>query len=138
MTDERLNKIYDKTHGCCHICHKKLSFSNYALHGTKGCWEVEHSVAKAKGGSDRLNNLYPACILCNRSKGVLSTRTVRKYNGKTRAPYSKAKKDMIKNDNMLGVGSLGFAIGAGLGGPLGGVIGAIIGSEIGKNMSVKK
>jgi 5-methylcytosine-specific restriction endonuclease McrA len=38
--------------------------------GERGVWEVEHSVARAKCGSNHGNNLYAACITCNRSKGV--------------------------------------------------------------------
>lgn len=32
----RLRKIYDKTDGYCHICHKKLAFSNHGITGAKG------------------------------------------------------------------------------------------------------
>jgi hypothetical protein len=138
MSEDRLNAIYDKTHGCCHICHKKLSYCNYGVRDAKGSWQIEHSVPKAKGGTDHLNNLFPACIPCNLEKGVLHTNTVRKRNGVTRAPYSKAKKERIKNDNMLGFGALGFAIGAGVGGPLGGIILAVLGSEFGKKVSLKR
>jgi hypothetical protein len=60
MDYERLNRIYDKTDGYCHICHKKLSFSNYACCGAKGAWEIDHSNAKINGGSNHLNNLFPA------------------------------------------------------------------------------
>ena len=58
MTNDRLNLIYDKTHGCCHLCHKKLAFINYGIYGAKGAWHIEHSKAKANGGTDHLNNLY--------------------------------------------------------------------------------
>ena len=138
MNEDRLNAIYDKTDVYCHICHKKLSYSNYGVLGAKGSWHIEHSVPRAKGGTDHLNNLFPACIRCNLEKGTLHTKTVRKWNGVTRAPYNKSKKDEIKNDNMLGAGTLGFVIGAGIGGPLAGIICAAIGSEIGKSMSLKR
>jgi 5-methylcytosine-specific restriction endonuclease McrA len=65
---EILRRIYDRTEGHCHICGKKLSFANYAISSGRGAWEVEHSVAKATGGTNHLNNLFPACITCNRSK----------------------------------------------------------------------
>ena len=29
ITNERLRAIYIKTDGCCHLCHRKLSFTNY-------------------------------------------------------------------------------------------------------------
>ncbi|HZW06078.1 MAG TPA: HNH endonuclease, partial [Phycisphaerales bacterium] len=64
-TREQLTAIYDRTSGYCHLCGKKLALTNYAAHGHKGAWEVEHSVPRACGGSDRLNNLYAAHISCN-------------------------------------------------------------------------
>ena len=32
---------------------------------------MEHSVPKAKGGTDYLRNLFPACISCNLDKGTV-------------------------------------------------------------------
>jgi hypothetical protein len=40
MDDQKLNAIYDKTGGRCHICHDKLAFSNYGLFGARGAWEI--------------------------------------------------------------------------------------------------
>jgi len=73
FSSEQLNQIYNRTSGYCHICHKKLAFKNYGVFGARGAWEVEHSNPQAKGGTNRLNNLYPACITCNRSKGASRT-----------------------------------------------------------------
>ena len=40
-----------------------------------GCpLEVEHVVARAKGGSDRISNLALACVPCNRAKGARDVR----------------------------------------------------------------
>jgi len=135
MTNDRLNSIYDRTHGCCHICRKKLSFTNYGVRGAKGSWEIEHSIPKAVGGTNHLNNLFAACMPCNRSKGAKSTRSVRQIHGHTRAPYSKEKKQQIRNSNILAGVTLFGIIGAGIAGPIGGIIGAVIGSEIGRNKS---
>ncbi|MEN7546276.1 HNH endonuclease [Rapidithrix thailandica] len=107
----RLREIFDRTDGHCHICHGKLSFERYAKFGEQGSWEVEHSKPKAKGGTDRLTNLYPACITCNRSKGTRSTRSIRARFGFTRAPYSKAKKRRIKKRNRRFGAVLGGALG---------------------------
>jgi HNH endonuclease len=53
--------------------------------------EVEHLIPWSLGGTDHLNNLYPACIPCNRGKGTTSTRTVRAWNGRiTSAAVSRA------------------------------------------------
>lgn len=77
-TDEDLNYIYDKNEGCCWHCGKKLSFTNYGTPDARGAWEVDHSVPIARGGTDHLNNLVPACVQCNRSKQDL---TSREYSG---------------------------------------------------------
>lgn len=136
--NKRLNNIYDKTDGYCHLCHKKLAFKNYGVNGTKGAWHVEHSVPKAKGGTNHLNNLYPACIKCNTDKGTYHTKTARGWNGNTRAPYSAAKKQKIKSTNTIGGAAVGGGIGLAVGGPIGGIIGSIIGGAIGNNNSPKK
>jgi hypothetical protein len=78
---QTLNKVYDKTNGCCHLCRKKLSWNNYGSHGAKGAWHVDHSKAKANGGTHHMNNLFPACISCNIEKGTLHKTTIRKRKG---------------------------------------------------------
>lgn len=79
--DDRLNRIYYKTDGYCHLCGKKLSRNNYGSNGSKGAWEVDHSIAKANGGTNHLNNLFPACIPCNNEKGTYHKQTIRKRKG---------------------------------------------------------
>lgn len=83
MDRERIHKIYDKTGGYCHLCNKKLSRTNYGVHGAKGAWHVDHSKAKANGGTHHMNNLFPACISCNIEKGTLHKSTIRKRKGYT-------------------------------------------------------
>jgi hypothetical protein len=100
-TDDELNSIFDRTDGCCHLCFARLAFSNYGLFGARGAWEVEHSNPRANGGTDRMNNLYAACILCNRSKGARSTRVVRGWRGFTAAPFSTAKREALRSRNAL-------------------------------------
>ena len=79
--NEILNDIFDKTDGYCHICDGKITFSAYGdVYHRKG-WEVDHSIPRAKGGTDHLNNLLPAHTSCNRSKGAYSTRTARNWYG---------------------------------------------------------
>jgi 5-methylcytosine-specific restriction endonuclease McrA len=73
-TEDELNYIYDKNEGYCWHCDKKLAFTNYGRVGEKGAWEVDHSIPVARGGTDHLNNLVPACIECNRSKQDLTSR----------------------------------------------------------------
>ncbi len=129
-----LKKIYAKTDGYCHICHGKLNFSNYGKHAMTGAWHVEHSIPRAKGGTDHLNNLYPACASCNCEKGVSSTSCARAKYGNSRAPYSKSKKDKIKENNISAGLLIGGTIGL-IGGPVGFFVGAAIGGMIGSSNS---
>ena len=89
FNDEALSRIFDRTDGRCHICGKTLCFQNYGASGRRGAWEVEHSMPRARGGTDHANNLFAACIPCNRAKGTVTTRTARRWNDRTAAPFSR-------------------------------------------------
>lgn len=130
---DKLERIFGKTNGQCHICRTPLSFNNYGKSDARKAWEVEHSVPRAKGGTDHLNNLYAACVPCNRSKGSSSTRSARAKNGYTCAPLSKSK----KMSNALTGGAVGtlatflvpphLRVAAAV---FGAVMGAVIGHEV--------
>ena len=107
-SSERLEFIYDRTDGRCHICRKKIHWSNYGLIYKHGAWEVDHSNPKANGGSNRLTNLFPACISCNRSKGSNSTRAARSKYGFTSSPKSKQKKEQRKERQSILILSIIF------------------------------
>ena len=123
----RLNDIYDRTTGRCHLCGKRLAFHNYGCHGTRGAWHIEHSVPRANGGTDHLNNLYPGCIPCNLSKGTRSTRSVRAWHGRKRAPLSRAKREEAQTESAL----LGMLVGSLVGASFWGLKGAIWGGLAG-------
>ena len=137
FTNSQLKQIYDRSSGYCHLCHKKLAFKNYGIFGARSAWEVEHSNPQAMGGTHRLNNLYPACISCNRSKGASSTASVRANNGKSLAPLSTIKRKEAKNSNAWAGGAAGAAIGA-FAGPIGAMVGAIIGAHFGCKINPDK
>lgn len=101
FNNEKINNIYDKTDGCCHLCGKKHSFSSYGIN-----WEVEHSVPKLFGGTDHLNNLFVGCKSCNRSKQAYSTKSTRRLNGMKKAPLSRKKKQEQTENRILGVALL--------------------------------
>ena len=130
-SDDDLDVIYLRNSGKCHLCGKKLARKNYAAYGERGAWEVDHSVARARGGGDHGNNLRAACIACNRSKQAVSSRTVRTANGLNRSPMSPTERERAKSRNALKAGAAGAAIGAAIGGPPGAVIGGIIGGIVG-------
>jgi hypothetical protein len=136
-TEERLAFIFDRTDGRCHICGRKLRFNSYGLPQRKGAWEVEHSNPRCKGGSDRLCNLYPAHISCNREKGKKATRTARGWNGLTRAPLSRPRIEEIRSDNVWGWGMAGAISGAALAGAPGLLLGAVLGALIGDGTKVE-
>jgi len=134
---DQLNKIFDRTSGYCHICHKKLALKNYGLFGARASWEVEHSTPQAKGGTDRLNNLYPACISCNRAKRDSSTASARARNGKSKAPLSAEKRRKAKAGNSLTGGAIGALVGL-VAGPVGSIVCALYGAHIGYNANPDK
>jgi 5-methylcytosine-specific restriction endonuclease McrA len=131
---ERLEKIFDRTDGRCHICWGTLAFKNYGRHGERGAWEIEHSNPRSLGGSDRLCNLFAAHISCNREKGVMHTRTARGWNERTRAPLSRSKRNEKRQENTWAGASIGALSGAAVGGPLGFVIGGIAGAVFGNEI----
>jgi 5-methylcytosine-specific restriction endonuclease McrA len=131
FTPDQLAAVFTRTSGLCHLCRGTLALANYGKNGRRGAWEVDHSVPRAKGGTDRLNNLAPACIGCNRSKRDGSTRRVRQANGFTRKPMSPDEKDNVRGRNgLIGLGAGAFS-GLLVGGPLGAFIGALVGAGLG-------
>jgi hypothetical protein len=131
FNDEALSRIFDRTDGRCHICGKRLCFQNYGASGRRGAWEVEHSIPRARGGTDHANNLFAACIPCNRAKGKVTTRTARRWNDRTAAPFSRKKKAKIRKSNAVKGGAIGGLLGAVLGGPVGFVVGTLSGAVLG-------
>lgn len=126
---DQLDRVFSSTHGRCHLCGKTLYRANYALQGERGAWEVEHSVPRSMGGTDTLRNLKPACIACNREKGVISTRAIRARSGRSRAPMSAAKRSEKRTENAIAGGLLGAA--GFLVNPAAGIIGVVVGAALG-------
>ena len=130
-----LNDYYEKTDGRCHVCRKKLAFTNYGLIGARGAWEVDHSRARARGGTDHFHNLLPACIRCNRTKGARTTRSARKFHGHSRAPLSmKTRRDERSRNALLGA-CVGAVLGRAALGSKGVVVGLVAGALLGARMS---
>lgn len=134
---ERLKEaVFEKTNGRCHLSGRGLVFKNYGKFGLAGAWEIDHSVARERGGTDHLNNLFPACISANRRKRAGVTRTARSGYGLKRAPISSLRQEKVKENNTLA----GLAVGATCGtvfGPLGIGIGAFVGALVGAESEVE-
>lgn len=133
----RLKQIFDRSSGLCHVCGRRVSFRNYARLGMRGAWEIEHSIAKSLGGTDRLCNLYPAHIFCNRSKQAVSSRAARARHGRRLAPLSKKRRAVAKVENAFAIGVLGFIAGAALG-PGAAILGAVLGAGVGHDLDPDK
>jgi hypothetical protein len=89
-TKNEKRTIHDSTGGYCHLCHAKVCWKNYGKHGSRGAWEVDHSVARANGGTDLMPNLRPACTSCNREKQAMTTPAYRALHDVTGFPPSRA------------------------------------------------
>jgi hypothetical protein len=121
-TSMELIYVFRSTSGRCHICGRPLTYNNYGVVGAPGAWEVDHSVPQARGGTDRLSNLKPACIPCNRAKQDRSTAAARAENGLSRAPLSRDARVQRQKENAVVAGLLGVTLGAFLAGPLGALL----------------
>lgn len=137
LTKRERRAVYDRTTGYCHLCGKKLALTNYGKVGERAAWEIEHSNARANGGTDHRNNLYAACIPCNRRKGCGPTRSARAQHGRSRAPLSRTARKRVKAANLLAGASLGLAAGS-IFGPLGRVVGTAIGAYLGHRKNPDK
>lgn len=69
ITEANRALVYAKCNGHCAYCGKPLSYKDMT---------IEHIRPLAKGGSNSLTNLLPACNLCNSTKGTLSLKEYRK------------------------------------------------------------
>ena len=87
---DQLELIFDRTDGRCHLCHSDLYFEDYGAPAYKDGWEVEHSRPRARGGTDHPNNLYAACVSCNRRKGTRSSAEFRRDLGLSGPPRRRA------------------------------------------------
>lgn len=115
VTTELKHAVYARSGGDCHICHEPVGPRSYGrLHSPRG-WEIDHSVPRSKGGTDRLNNLYPAHIDCNRSKGAKSTRAARRAFGYSSAPMSLEQRAAVRRialaTGITGGGLVGYWLG---------------------------
>lgn len=141
MDVKRLRANYNRTTGYCYLCGKNLAFKNYASSGSRGAWEIEHSKPRSQGGTNPLNNLYPACISCNGSKGNKANRKVRSKHDAKRVPLTKTNKKIAKKQNAVSGGVTGTIAGNVIGSVTGLVgirVGAVIGGLIGAKLDHDK
>lgn len=126
--DERtLDVIYAKTGGDCHCCGQPLKRDQYGQLNASSGWEVDHSKPRKQGGSDHLNNLFPACIPCNRANGARHGRKRRRDRGNRLRPLSQTEKWLRKTGGKTAAATACGLIGL-VAGPAGLLIGAMAGA----------
>lgn len=130
LDDYSRRAIFAKSNGICHLCWKSIAFANYGNHGARGAWEIDHSVPRARGGTDHLNNLYAAHTVCNRTKQARSSASVRRDNGHSRPPMSAVAMEELKAGDAWTGAFSGALVGARFGGLPGMLIGAAIGAVV--------
>lgn len=80
--------VYKKFGGRCAYCGDDLGDN----------FQIDHFIPRSKGGSGRLDNLFPSCSLCNYQKGGRTIEEFRTYRAKmkTGIPYfSKEQSDWL-------------------------------------------
>jgi|GEM_PF-2702574 len=81
----------DKTEGKCYVCGTTITVFNF---------DVGHNKAKAKGGSDKIDNLRPICRSCNSSMGTMSIETYKAKHYQTGNSEPAAQADKVMLDNV--------------------------------------
>ncbi len=62
-------QVYDKCGGHCAYCGREIAYKDM---------QVDHICPQYLGGNDRIENLNPACRMCNFRKGTSSIENFRK------------------------------------------------------------
>lgn len=127
---EELRRVFDRSSGRCHLCHGDLVFSAYGDTGHRAGWEVDHSKARRRGGSDRLQNLLPAHVACNRAKGAASSRSFRRTKGKRFAPLSVEARKRSRARNAACSAAAGWGL-ASLACPQLRLLALVVGADVG-------
>lgn len=71
LTEEEVQTIFNKSHGHCIWCDRKLVFSWRGKWDKRyeGGWDVDDFDNNAEEGEDDLGNLFASCIPCIAIKG---------------------------------------------------------------------
>lgn len=70
MKTTKRERVYAKTAGRCSYCGTPVDLQTFA---------VDHVTARKQGGSNRIENLMPACNPCNGAKGAKTVEDYRMY-----------------------------------------------------------
>ena len=108
-----LGQVWRKTHGRCHLCHDTVDLETYGYTDVFGAdaATVDHLVPQSRGGDDHHDNLLPAHLGCNASRGTEDVELARyRMAGSFDAPLSTGER--------VGLGALVTGLGALAGGAL--------------------
>jgi hypothetical protein len=94
---ETIGLVFEKSDGKCHHCGKQLAWANYGRRDARGGWEIDHSLPRARGGTDHLNNLVASCWTCNLDKSDMSYHQFRRQ---IESPVVRSRSKDV--DSMLG------------------------------------
>ena len=68
----KVDRVFGKTWGRCHACHKPLVREMRGAVGHRDEWQIDHGIPISRGGSSHISNLWPMCAACNRDKADLT------------------------------------------------------------------
>ena len=68
----KVDRVFGKTRGRCHACHKPLMREMRGAVGHRDEWQIDHGIPISRGGSSHISNLWPMCAACNRDKADLT------------------------------------------------------------------
>lgn len=92
-------QVWSKTNGCCWYCGITLVRARPVDDDNRDVihrWFVaDHIVPQSQGGTDDIDNLLPACWICNSSKGTRSLEEYRLYVSMQAAGVPFFKQDQI-------------------------------------------
>src|SRR5579871_470762 len=114
-THEQLCDVYDATRGRCHVCGRKVYFTNHGKRLRRGAWHVDHVVPRVRGGTNQRDNLRAACVPCNLAKGARTVDAVRSHCRRPRTTGHVAELARLRWDRIVHGALLGALIGLMLG-----------------------
>lgn len=111
INDDLKRRTFSKTDGICYYCNGPLALCNHGRREKRGAWHIDHKNPRAKGGSDDMKNLAPACIPCNEDKSDTSAVSYRRLTKPVRIERrNKAIQKDLKDGGALLVGIISLGL----------------------------
>lgn len=101
---KKIDRIFKKTSGRCYYCgdvlgEKEMRLENeYTIWFEKQrLWQVDHIVPHSKGGSNKDENLVPACLVCN---GKKADKSIEKFREVFFSQYATDHRFWFERENL--------------------------------------